>query len=73
MTAWMQIAEFERALGVAEIAGKEQNPRILEYHASCNWKNNRLATKDETSWCSSFVKLGNGKIWSFWHEEPMGT
>lgn len=46
---WMGIARKE--LGQREIAGHEDNPVILSYHASTTLK----ATNDETPWCSSFV------------------
>lgn len=57
---WIIIAEGE--LGVKEIPGKENNPRIVEYHSTCTLK----AGDDETSWCSAFVnwvfyKLGMGR------------
>lgn len=46
---WAEIAEGE--FGVTEIAGKENNPRIVEYHDTCTLH----AKDDETSWCSAFV------------------
>ena len=46
---WISVAEQE--LGQKEIAGKQHNPRILEYHATTSGK----AEKDETAWCASFV------------------
>jgi uncharacterized protein (TIGR02594 family) len=46
---WLPIARGE--IGVREIAGPEDNPRIQEYHASTSLK----ATDDETPWCSAFV------------------
>ncbi len=46
--AWMLVAE--RELGVREIRGGKDNPRILEYHDHTTLK----ATDDETPWCSSF-------------------
>ncbi|ACH37802.2 MAG: hypothetical protein ACD_55C00083G0002 [uncultured bacterium] len=46
---WMDIARKE--VGQKEIAGPEDNPRILSYHATTTLK----ATDDETPWCSSFV------------------
>lgn len=48
---WFQIAREELALGVAEVRGAIDNPRIIEYHATCSLR----ATNDETAWCSSFV------------------
>lgn len=47
--AWLTIARGE--LGVSEIPGSRDNPRIVEYHQSCTLK----ATDDETPWCSAFV------------------
>jgi uncharacterized protein (TIGR02594 family) len=47
--AWLKIAENE--IGVAEILGEKDNPRIIEYHSVTTLK----ATDDETAWCSSFV------------------
>ncbi len=46
---WITVAKGE--LGEKEIKGKENNPRILEYHAS----NKRKPKTDEVAWCSSFV------------------
>lgn len=46
---FIEIAEGE--LGVEEIVGDKDNPRILEYHSTTTLK----ATHDEVSWCSSFV------------------
>ncbi|RTL36334.1 MAG: TIGR02594 family protein [Burkholderiales bacterium] len=45
----LQIALGE--LGVHEIPGAADNPRIVEYHQATSLK----ATHDETSWCSAFV------------------
>ena len=38
-------------LGVKEIYGGGDNPRIVEYHQTCSLK----ATDDETPWCSAFI------------------
>ena len=46
---WMDIAIKE--LGVSEIFGSKDNPRIIEYHSATTLK----ATEDETPWCASFV------------------
>lgn len=46
---YMLIANAE--LGQQEVAGAEDNPRIVEYHSVTTYK----ATNDETPWCSSFV------------------
>ena len=46
---WLGIAEGE--IGVKEIAGEQDNPRIVEYQQATTLK----ATDDETPWCASFV------------------
>lgn len=46
---WYEIAEKE--IGVREIYGNKDNPKIVEYHSVTKLK----ATDDETPWCSSFV------------------
>lgn len=46
---WMAIAA--RELGVGEIAGPADNPRILEYHRHTGLS----ADDDETPWCSAFA------------------
>lgn len=38
-------------IGIKETPGQEDNPDIIEFHATTTLK----ATDDETSWCSSFV------------------
>jgi len=48
-TPWMDIAKHE--LGISEIMGSKNNPRILEYHDATSLK----ADDDETPWCASFV------------------
>jgi uncharacterized protein (TIGR02594 family) len=40
-----------KELGVAEIKGRNHNPKILVYHQATSLK----AKSDETSWCSSFI------------------
>ena len=50
---WFAIAGNET--GIAEVSGKlRNNARILEYHRSTSL-NKKLAARDETPWCSSFV------------------
>lgn len=49
MPPWMAVAL--REVGERERAGSEENPRILQYHATTTLK----ATSDEVPWCSSFV------------------
>ena len=46
---WMSTARGE--LGVKEIRGGRDNPRILEYHATTGLS----ADDDETPWCASFI------------------
>jgi len=52
---WYQVAERERALGVAEISGAEDNPRVLQYLATTTIWSDLAARKDETHWCAAFV------------------
>lgn len=47
--AWMLAAAGE--LGISEIYGKRNNPRIVAYHATTTLG----ASADEVPWCSSFV------------------
>lgn len=47
--AWLEIAEKE--IGVVEVPGAGDNPRIIEYHKATTLK----ATDDSVPWCSSFV------------------
>jgi uncharacterized protein (TIGR02594 family) len=62
------ISKAEEELGETEIEGKKQNnPRILEYHATT-----KGAKTDESPWCASFVNWvlkesgyeGAGSAWS---------
>lgn len=46
---WLDVALKE--LGVAEVQGPKDNPRIVEYHQATTLK----ATDDEVPWCSSFA------------------
>ena len=48
---WFEIAKREMEHGVKEIAGKVNNPRIVEYHQATSLK----ASNDETPWCSAFT------------------
>jgi uncharacterized protein (TIGR02594 family) len=50
---WMAIAEQE--MGVSEIPGSENNPRVLEYLRSTTNLSKAATSKDETPWCSAFV------------------
>lgn len=45
---WMAFAIAE--LGIKEVAGKQHNPRIIEYFTKAG-----NYTNDETAWCSAFV------------------
>lgn len=47
--SWLRIAESE--LGVKEVPGSGDNPRIVAYHQTTTLK----ATQDSVPWCSSFV------------------
>lgn len=38
-------------VGIKEFEGEHHNPRIVEYHQSCDLK----AKSDEIAWCSAFV------------------
>lgn len=49
LPAWYQIAIDE--LGVKEVYGSGDNPRILEYHSRTSLK----ASADLVPWCASFV------------------
>ena len=46
---WFTVALNE--IGVKEFPGEKHNPRIVEYHQSCDLK----AKTDEIAWCSAFV------------------
>jgi uncharacterized protein (TIGR02594 family) len=50
--AWMPIAIAE--LGVREVPGEGDSPRIAQYLGSTDL-DRRLASNDETPWCSGFV------------------
>jgi uncharacterized protein (TIGR02594 family) len=41
----------KKEMGIAELPGKAQNKRILQYHPATSLK----ATDEETPWCSSFA------------------
>ena len=49
MSDWMDTAWGE--LGVEEVAGPGNNPRIQEYHAACGVEE----SPDSVAWCSSYV------------------
>lgn len=46
---WIEIAEKE--LGVKEVPGPGNSPRVLEYHKATKLQ----ATEDSVAWCSAFV------------------
>ena len=48
---WLDVATKEMEVGVMEIEGDEDNPRIVEYHSATSLH----ATDDETPWCSAFA------------------
>lgn len=48
-TPWMDIAKKE--IGIKEIPGSGNNPRVVEYHSATTLK----ATEDSVPWCSAFV------------------
>lgn len=51
-TSLQRVLEIAKAeIGTKEKPGKEDNPRILEYHQTTRLK----AVKDEVPWCSAFV------------------
>ena len=73
----IDVARAELALGVSEIAGAENNPRIVMYHRTTAGG----GAPDETSWCSSFVNycveqaglIGTRSKWALsWHDEEWG-
>ena len=47
--SWIEIAR--RELGVREVPGSRDNPRIIEYHRATRL----MATEDEVPWCASFM------------------
>lgn len=44
-------AVAKKEMGIAELPGKAQNKRILQYHQATSLK----ATSEETPWCASFA------------------
>jgi uncharacterized protein (TIGR02594 family) len=46
---WLEVAM--REIGVVEVPGPGDNPRVIEYHQATTLK----ATDDSVPWCSSFV------------------
>ena len=50
---WMTFAEQE--MGVSEIPGSGNHPRVLEYLRSTANLGRAATSKDETPWCSAFV------------------
>jgi uncharacterized protein (TIGR02594 family) len=74
---WFEAAMQEMALGVDEIPGPEDNPRIVGYHQTTTL----AAEDDETPWCSSFVnwcvqqtglqgtKSASARSWLGWGRE----
>src|SRR5205823_13988318 len=73
----IDIARQELALGVAEIPGPQDNPRIVMYHRTTQGG----AADDETAWCSSFVNYcveqtglpgTDSKAARSWHDQDWG-
>jgi uncharacterized protein (TIGR02594 family) len=76
-TPWFGMAMQEMAIGIDEIPGPEDNPRIVGYHRSTTL----AAADDETPWCSSFVnwcmeqaalqgtKSASARSWLRWGQE----
>lgn len=71
------IAQAELAIDVREIAGPENNPRIVLYHGTTSGG----AAPDETAWCSSFInycveqagRKGTDSKWAkSWHDNNWG-
>jgi uncharacterized protein (TIGR02594 family) len=74
---WLAVAMQEMAMGVDEIPGPEDNPRIVAYHQTTTL----AADDDETPWCSSFVnfcvqragvqgtKSAMARSWRSWGQE----
>lgn len=72
------VAQEELALDVREVAGREDNPRIVLYHSTTKGG----AQPDETAWCSSFVnycieqagRRGTDSKWArSWHDDGWGV
>lgn len=49
---WLEWAETQ--IGVAEVAGSGDNPKIVAYFAACGLRGAPF-TDDETPWCAAFV------------------
>lgn len=73
----IDVARAELVLGVAEVPGERNNPRIVMYHATTTGG----AASDETAWCSSFVNYcveqagfrGSDSKWArSWHDARWG-
>ncbi|MDI7860455.1 TIGR02594 family protein [Rhizobiaceae bacterium n13] len=73
----VDVARAEMELGVREIPGRPNNPRIVMYHATTTGG----SAPDETAWCSSFVNYcveqagltGTDSKWArSWHDEEWG-
>jgi len=70
----IDVARAEMSLGVREIPGPRNNPRIAMYHQTTKGG----AMPDETAWCSSFVNFcveqaglrGTDSKWALsWHDQ----
>lgn len=58
---WLSLARDE--MGVKEVEGLADNPRIIEYHSTCAMR----AQSDEVPWCSAFAN------WVMWKCGIKGT
>ncbi|MEW6405154.1 MAG: SH3 domain-containing C40 family peptidase [Chloroflexota bacterium] len=56
---WLVIARKE--LGVKEIPGADNNPRVVEYLNATTNLSASVRSKDETPWCSAFVNWVMGQ------------
>ncbi|MBI5296068.1 MAG: TIGR02594 family protein [Chloroflexi bacterium] len=75
-TPWLAVAR--RELGVQEIPGAADNPRVVEYLHATNNLDEATRSNDETAWCSAFVnwcmqqvgiegtKHALARIWQGW-------
>lgn len=52
---WMKFAEEEKAKGIHEIPGAENEPQVLEYFKATGNLGPSARSMDETPWCSAFA------------------
>lgn len=60
---WLDLAEAE--IGIKEVPGTGDNPRVLEYHSATSYG----APHDSVPWCSSFINWPCGR--SRWPCAPL--